>query len=121
MSPSWSARSPGSGRRAKLSRVPASFMEAQMHYWFRHLLSKVARFSLCLSFACILFGVLSPLTFMLLARVIPEETLQAMGGFIVLALIALVLIVSAVTTEALWRWIGARSGLSSTALPDGKG
>lgn len=80
-----------------------------MQYWFRHLLSKVARFSLCLSFACILFVVLSPPTFMLLARLVSEDTWPAALAITVLVLVTFVLIASAIITEGLWRWIAARS------------
>jgi hypothetical protein len=79
-----------------------------LEYWFRHWLSRVARFSLCVSFALLLFMVLAPLTFMVLARLVSEETFLTVSGFTVLALVALVLIASAIATEGLWRWIGAR-------------
>ena len=83
-------------------------MEAQLEYWLRRWLSSSARFSVCLSFACILFVLLSPLTFMLHARLVSEETFQAVGGIIVLALVALVVITSAIATESLWRWVSTR-------------
>ena len=71
--------------------------------------------SVCLSFALMLFMLLAPLTSMLLARLVPEEALLPVMGFIVLALVGLVLIASAIATENLWRWIGARKNTRGQA------
>ena len=84
------------------------FMEVQLEYWFRHWLSRVARFSVCVSLALMLYMLLAWLAFMPLYRLVSEETLLTVMGFTVPALVTLALIASAIATEGLWRWIGAR-------------
>ena len=84
------------------------FMEAHLEYWFSRWFSRVARFSICVSLALMLYMLLAWLTFMSLYRLVSEETLLTVMVFTVPVLVALALIASAIATESFWRWIGAR-------------